>query len=836
MKLVTLLVLASAAPGALYVPAASAQRADVPADNADDKDTTADPRQPHRDVVVTAVARGRDRLDTAVSTSQLLASDIDKIAPRSVAEIFRNIPGIRSESSGGEGNANLSIRGLPMATGGGKYLQLQEDGLPVVEYGDLVFGNADVFLRGDFNLAAVASIRGGSASTFASNSPGGVINLISKTGEQEGGAVQLLTGLDYGEHRLDMDYGGRLGPDWRFHVGGFLRQGEGPRRVGYDGNRGGQIKLNLTREFAGGYVRLYGKTLNDRAISYMPNPVRVTGSDADPHYHSLPGFDIARDALASRYALRNVTLDGANRRSVHDLRDGMHPVVNAVGLEAQATLAGWTVIDRFRFTSITGRFIANFPATIAGAGDIATALAGPGATLRYATGAQAGQPVSDPRRLGGGNGLLAENIVFDAKLNSFGNVFNDLRGSRVDAIGRGELTTTVGFYRSRQRVATDWLWTANLLEVRGRGQAALIDLYDAQGVAETQDGFYGYGASFFGDCCRRRHRVDYRTDAPFGSLNYRLGRVSIGASVRYDTGNAAGLIYGADLGGDRVGLTARDMNGDGTVARAERRVAILPLGSPAPVFYRWHYLSYSTGINWRVAEPFAMFARYSRGARTNSDRLLFGPGLDVATGALTNSRAAVDRVEQVEGGLKYRHDATRLDLTGFWARTGEQNAQITTPGSFIDRIYRAHGIEAEGALTQGVLSLTAGATFTDSRIAVDQINPGFVGHVPRRQARFIFQTTPELTFGAIALGANVVGTTSSFAQDENKLRMPGFTTVNAFVDWQLNRRVQLSLSSNNAFDTLGFTESENGSIPPGGIVRARSVNGRTTSLALRLLL
>ncbi|MBB3693251.1 TonB-dependent receptor domain-containing protein [Sphingomonas sp. BK580] len=835
MHIKTLLLFTCVPLGSTAPQLAAAQQAPATGGR-DEAATTPAEAPPRRDVVVTAVARGRDRLDTAVSTSQLLASDIDKIAPRSIAEIFRNIPGIRSESSGGEGNANLSIRGLPMATGGGKYLQLQEDGLPVVEYGDLVFGNADIFLRADLGVASVDSVRGGSASTFASNSPGGVINLISKTGETEGGAVQLLTGLDYGEHRLDMDYGGRLGRGWRFHVGGFVRRGEGPRRIGYDGNRGGQIKLNLTKEFDGGYVRLYGKSLDDRAVSYMPNPVRVTGSDADPHYESLPGFDIGRDALSSRYALRNVTLDGANRRSVHDLRDGMHPVVGAIGLEAQATLAGWTVIDRFRFTRIAGRFIANFPAAIAAASDVAAALGGAGATLRYATGAQPGQKITRRGQLGAGNGLLVENIVFDAKINSFGNLFNDLRASRVDPVGGGELTSTLGFYRSRQDVHTDWLWTSDLLELRGRGTATMIDLYDSRSVAVTQDGFYGYGASFFGDCCRRRHRVDYHTNAPFGSLNYRLGGVSLGGSLRYDFGDAAGLIYGSDLGGGRPTLTARDMNGDGTIAAAERRVAVLPLGSPAPVFYGWRYLSYSTGINWRVAEPFALFARYSRGARTNSDRLLFGPGLDVATGALTNRRAAVDRVEQVEGGLKYRDDGVRLDLTGFWARTGEQNAQITTPGSFIDRVYRAHGVEAEGALTGWVFSLTAGATLTDSRIAIDQIDPSTVGHVPRRQARFIFQTTPELTLGPIELGANVVGTTSSFAQDENRLKLPGFATVGAFATWHLGERLQLWVNSNNLLDQLGFTESENGTIPAGGIVRARSVNGRTTSLALRLLL
>ena len=189
-----------------------------------------DQSTPSDEIVVTAVARGQNRLNSSVTVSSLSNDDIAKAAPRSVAEIFRNLPGIRSESSGGEGNANISVRGLPVASGGAKFLQLQEDGLPVLEFGDITFGNADIFLRSDFNISRVESVRGGSASTFASNAPGGVINMISKTGEQEGGAIQATAGIDYRDYRLDFDYGGRISDSLRFHFGGFYRQGEGPRQ------------------------------------------------------------------------------------------------------------------------------------------------------------------------------------------------------------------------------------------------------------------------------------------------------------------------------------------------------------------------------------------------------------------------------------------------------------------------------------------------------------------------------------------------------------------------------------------------------------------------------
>lgn len=812
---------------------ASAHAQSTTAGNDKPVEQTRDSAKPAGDIIVTAVARGRDRLDSAISTSSLREADILKAAPRSTAEIFRNVPGIRSESSGGEGNANISIRGLPIASGGAKFLQLQEDGLPVLEFGDITFGNADIFLRADLNLSSVEAIRGGSASTFSSNSPGGVLNLISKTGEQEGGALQFGAGLDYQEYRVDFDYGGKIDSSLRYHVGGFYRQGEGPRRVGYDGNRGGQFKANLTKTFSGGYIRFYGKYLDDRAVGYLPNPVRVTGGNADPRYASLPGFSITRDALLSRNSTTNLTLDGQNNVVTRDLRDGQHPVVKAFGVETQIDLSGWTVTDRFRYADISGGFSSNFPSNVAAASDIATALGGAGATLRFASGPSAGQAITDPAALNG-NGLLAQIVVFDVKLNSLDNVTNDVRASRVFTLGGGDLTTTAGFYKSRQAIDTDWLWTSTLLDVRGDGRAALVDVVSAGGTPVTQNGFYAYGASYFGDCCRRSYRVAYDVNAPFASLNYKVGRVALGASVRYDFGDASGSIYGADLGGGRTGVVARDIDGDGIISAAERRVAVIPLGQPAPVDYGWNYLSYSAGINFRIAEPFAVFARYSRGGRANADRLLFGPAVSTTDGSLLSKSAAVDFVRQAEAGAKYRHDGLVLNLTGFWARTEEQNYEATRQ-VFIDREYRAVGLEFDGGYRVGAFGITGGATWTDAKIVSDALNPGVIGNTPRRQARLIFQATPQAEIDRFTIGANVIGTTSSYAQDSNQLKLPGYTVANAFVQYRPTSRLLLSLNANNLFDVQGFTEAEDAVIPANGIVRARSINGRTTSMTARIL-
>jgi outer membrane receptor for ferrienterochelin and colicin len=224
---------ASLLAGVAWPIAAMAQQSDTP--TAWEASRTVD----DNDTVTTGVAKGRDRLNSATSTSAIKENEITKMAPRSLAELFRSIPGIRVEAAAGEGGNGYTVRGLPLVADGAKFVQIQEDGLPVMEFGDLLDAQADHFIRSDFNVAQVESIRGGSASTFASNSPGGVINLISKTGEVEGGSVQASSGIDYDSARLDFDYGGRLGDRWRFHIGGFYRSGEGPRSTGFTAFRGG---------------------------------------------------------------------------------------------------------------------------------------------------------------------------------------------------------------------------------------------------------------------------------------------------------------------------------------------------------------------------------------------------------------------------------------------------------------------------------------------------------------------------------------------------------------------------------------------------------------------
>jgi outer membrane receptor protein involved in Fe transport len=174
----------------------------------------------------------------------------------------------------------------------------------------------------------------------------------------------------------------------------------------------------------------------------------------------------------------------------------------------------------------------------------------------------------------------------------------------------------------------------------------------------------------------------------------------------------------------------------------------------------------------------------------------------------------------------------QLFATLFRANTEEENYQATTQTVF-SRSYRATGVELEAAVRSGPFSLAAGATYTDAEITRDAISPANVGNRPRRQADFVYQITPQYSTDLFTVGLNLVGTTDSYAQDNEGLVLPGFTQVNAFVNVRPFDRVQLSLNANNLFNVEGYTEAEEGNIPGNGIVRARSITGRTISASVR---
>ncbi|MGS0748268.1 TonB-dependent receptor plug domain-containing protein [Halpernia sp. GG3] len=221
-------------------------------------------------VVITGNSRPKKKIESSTAISTFTAKDIEKQNPISAAALLQRVPGFAVETSGGETGNNLFARGIPSA-GAYEFVQVQEDGLPVFEDGALQFANADNFFRVDNTTGRLEALRGGSGSIYANNSPGGLINFISKEGTNKFKGTAKLETSSYGLMRTDINLGGAIVQDKLFfNIGGFYRSDNGIRKTGYKANQGGQFRANLKYVFDKGYAKVSYKKLDDRTTFYLP--------------------------------------------------------------------------------------------------------------------------------------------------------------------------------------------------------------------------------------------------------------------------------------------------------------------------------------------------------------------------------------------------------------------------------------------------------------------------------------------------------------------------------------------------------------------------------------
>jgi outer membrane receptor protein involved in Fe transport len=729
-------------------------------------------------VVVTGSSSARSKMRSSVSISTIEGDGVVAATASSAAEVLRSVPGLRSESSGGESNANVGVRGIPISAGGARYIQFQEDSLPVLQFGDIAFATPDTWLRADVNLDRLEVVRGGSASTLATGGPGGIINFISKTGVEEGGSIALSKGLDFQQTRVDASFGGRLGPRTRFFVGGFQRSGDGGREGAQGTESGGQIRGNVTQELANGFVRFSFKHLDDRTPTFLPTPVRYAGSEI----REIPGLDPRRAAFYNAAWPADNTLTNANGRELSNIRDGLQAKTDAFGFEMDLDVGnGFRVQNNFRRARNSGRFIGIFPGD-----DVVAAPAG----TTIATGVGAGSAYA-------GDKFTA--VVFNTKVDDVSLVANDLKVSKNFDLGGAKLTPVFGLYTAEQTLKLTWNFNQYSLSAREEGAQVL----NVPGVVNGSPGF--------GGCCMNFQDSTYSTTAPYAIVNYEGGPITADASLRRDLNEARGAYY-QTLPGFGGAVAGQQYN----------------LLNPRAIDYDFGRTSWSLGGNYSLSRNLALFARVSDGAAYNADRITFFNDANLVNGA--SPQIPVNEVRQYEGGVKWRAAGFSLFTTLFAAKTDEINVDLTTSPIRVTQIkFDSKGVEFEAAYRSGNFSINGGVTWTDAEITQSS-NAALIGKTPKRQADFVYQLTPTFYFGDdAAIGANIVGTTSS--KDDGPtgpltITLPGFTAVNLFGSYAISRNLKISAALNNLFDKIGYTESNDGR------GAARSINGRTVKTSL----
>jgi len=719
------------------------------------------------ELVVTGTASGASKMKQSNSISTVGVDQILQAQPTNSSDILRTIPGVRAESSGGGGNANVTVRGLPISAGGARYVQFQEDGLPVLLFGDVAFATPDMFLRADGSLERLEVVRGGSASTLGTNAPGGIINFISKTGEEPGGSMGVTTGLGYDEKRFDFDYSGKLGEKTRFFVGGYANMGQGPRNASANGVQGHQIKANITQDVDNGFVRLNFKTLDDKSPLFMPAPVSIKNGVLS----ELPGIDPRKATFYSPYWVQDATLSKNNTLVNSNVNDGLRVKSDSFGVETELKLAGgWKLSEKFRTSENSGRFISIFPGD-----DVANAASG----TKYATGPKKGQAYT-------GKSFTA--TVFNTSMDDMGSTTNDVKLSKTFAQADGsKITTTAGLFVNVQKVALTWNFNQYLMEATDNNPALL---------ANSKTNSYGaidLGTNVWGGCCTRAIDGTYRTTSPYAVLGWEKGALSLDGSLRADQQVATGSYNQA---------SNNQFKPENTQA----------------INYTKNFNSYSFGGNYQLDKDTALFARVSKGAAFNADRIMFDPKKMPLDGS---GVVPINEVKQVEGGVKLRNGNLSTFVTLFNAKTDESNYDATTQKSTSNK-YDASGVEVEAGYKMGAFRINGGVTVTDAKIVA-------TGLTPNRQAKVVYQLSPSYVLGDATVGAAIVGTSSSKdAQGSGyDVTLPAYTVINAFANFNIGKNAVASLGVNNLTNVLGYTESNDGRMA------ARAINGRSIKAGLK---
>ena len=742
------------------------------------------------EIIVTGVAKATTVFQSSASVSSLPSEEIQNLAPRSINELFRAIPGVKSEDTGGDANANIKVRGLPIASGGSRYLSLQEDGFPTLLVGDVAFSTADSYLRVDNTIGSVQSIRGGSASTQAPNAAGGIINLISRKPSERGGSIAGTFGLNYESYRVDAEYGDALDNGLYYHIGGFARTGEGVRDTIGNFEEGYQIKATVGKDFDRGSLALHFKRLDDRVPTYLPLPAVI---ESDGSIGPLNGLDLGTGTTS--LGLTDVALRLNDERDF--VKEGFQAEMTSIGAEGTFDLTDQlTFAAKGRWADISGNFYSPFPAGLAG------------------TNADGSSNINF--------------VLFNTAVPDVGNLFGD-----VSLTGDFKFVTVKAgvFYADQQ---SEQIWSFNDARATLSGGRYITD--DPTNLfLNPLDGSFINGQSFgnpnFGNCCTVYWDFDIEQFAPYFSANIELGDLTIEGSYRRNFNNVSGqfIPFGTAL------IGPFDVNGDGAVDTNEQGAQRFDQTALVVTDYDADHNNFSIGANYEINDNLAIFGNYSEGASlTAPDRSTGNLVVAAGVGTAPSGDLFLNFVDQYEIGVRLRFDFGNLNIVYFNAQVAEAAQFEASTQRVIQTEFDTKGVEIEGDVDFGNgFGLRGNLTFTDSDIAGPATNPD-IGNRSRRQAPYNLNINPYYAGDRFDVGVNVYSVGKAPVQNSNQFDLPAFTTVGAYVNFKVIDNVVVSLNANNLFDKVGFTEGEEGNPAIGDFVRYRPINGRTISATVRL--
>jgi len=736
-----------------------------------------------KEVVVTGSSAPRSKLESSVAITTMGAKAIEDRAPSSTAALLQTIPGFVVEASGGEIGNNLFARGIPSA-GAYEYVQIQEDGLPVFEDGALQFANADTFYRLDETVSKMEAVRGGSASIFANNAPGGIINFISKTGQNEFMGRAKFTTSDYGMFRTDLNLSGALIQDKLFfNVGGFYRADNGVRNTGFTANKGGQIKGNLTYKFDDSdYLRVNFKHLDDRNTFYLPIPLKSNNGKIE----GIDGFNPNYGTLTSvNFSHLNVPQYGGGTFSA-DLEDGSHPVINSIGAEFKKKISEKvTFKNAFKQTSIDLNYNAIFPnggpwTQDAYATDIQNTTAGNLAYSYVDNGA-----ALDPNALI----MRADLWHIEKKMNNFANNFSF-------AFDLDPVKLTAGYYYSNWKSNQYWNWNSYLVSVSDNPR--LLNVTDnTTGVEHTFNGVERI-TWLERDAQTKGLLNDIYADAEIKATD----NLTFNAGLRYNKDKYSGYRDNARFFAEDLGILDNN-TADDAVTTVK--------GNP---YTYWRYdvseWSYTAAGNYKFNDNMASYVRYSHGFRSPIEESFYDNAADL-------SKLENTEVNQFELGYKYSNSFFNVNANLFHMNLKNVAfTDILSDGSSENKFADVNNIGLEVETNARYEMVKLNFTFTVQKPEYDNFTGtnadgstfDFNGNTARRIPKFFCNLRPEVDITKdFTAYVQFSYYDKKFTNQDNRQVLPAYKEVGAGLNYTYNN-LRFAVDASNLFNEIGLTEGD----------------------------
>ncbi len=787
------------------------------------------------EIIVTGqTTRNRPLITASADITIATEEDIARKAPKSTADLLELVPGVFVEGTAGAISNNYSVRGLQ--GGGQRFIQLEEDGLPILYSG----GGADFFFDQDLTIDRLEAVKGGSSGVLTVNGAGATINFISrKPNFKEAEGIARIIAYNYGQKRAEFYYSQPISDKLAFNIGGYVQSNPGVRENPFD-YQGWRLKGALEYRFEdGGSIRLSAKGGDVENAYYATQPYAYDNGKPS----GIPGLgtqfgSVGGDAFANIAVPVSTFVEPDGFRDFK-YRDGVKVKTAQIRLDIEKPVNdSLNLFLKTRYFKYSYDFNGLFPGSGTGNAGLTSAVnyLTPGAsspinsllaagtlafptTARFGiknlrTGVVVGSNQTAALNALNGNGFLQRTTLNHDYVT--GKDFGINAGGRWELEGNGftnSLTAGVMYYnvkRSQNQSAT----ASVVNDVRTNS-----DIYDivaldaANNVIGTlsDNGLVSYGD--WGAGIRDRNDS---TISLYVNDEIAIGDLRIDGGIRWESDKA----------------TARDGNGAAVNQPVQSGVVgvIRNVGSTFDGTFSTRKATrrkaaYTVGANYQFTQNLAVYARYAHGFQTNN--------VDPIT-----------TIELYEAGVRYQYG--RLingSLTVFRTNFKNQNYNFADPvnptvQSNINADLRTNGVEFDLLVRPSDwLTVNLQGVLQDPKLVNLAINganqAGFEGNRPERTPSQLFTITPAVQLpnglGEVYARYKYIG--KIFADAGNGVSLPSYGVTSAGVSLNLSDRVQASFNVDNIFNVVGLTEGNprqgQTQAITDGFFYARGIVGRT---------